>query len=333
MTKLFNLARMTTATTGTGTITLGSAASGHISFASAGAVDGDRVSYGLVDGTAAEVGTGVYTASGTTLTRTLVNSTTGSLLNLSGSAEVFITDLASDHLPDDAVSVPGFSMLSKLANQNPTFLRQGSTGYAYNLIASYLTLAESGGTAGSEPFLRDGDLCANLTTGATATGSGLFAPASLYLASDHNFYFSGAALEFTFVLTDPISDATNEYRVVAGNSFFFAGSGVGTDAIYFLYDRAAYSSHNLRAITRAASTSTTTDTGVAVTSGARINLRILYDSASQVRFYVNDALVATHTTNIPGSTIGGAPRFAIQKLAGTSQRGLNVTRAYVGRLG
>jgi microcystin-dependent protein len=97
MAKLFNLARMTTATTGTGTITLGSAASGFLTFAQSDVADGDIVSYGIQDGTSREVGTGTYTSSGTTLTRTVVKSTnSNTAISLSGSAEVFITPLASD---------------------------------------------------------------------------------------------------------------------------------------------------------------------------------------------------------------------------------------------
>lgn len=45
MASLYNLARMTTATTGTGTITLGSAVGGFRTFAEAGATDGQTVSY------------------------------------------------------------------------------------------------------------------------------------------------------------------------------------------------------------------------------------------------------------------------------------------------
>ena len=99
MAKLFNLARMSTATTGTGTITLGSAASGYLSFANAGVADGDVVVYGIKDGSNSEVGFGTYTASGTTLTRNVTTSTnSNSAISLSGTAEVYVTARAQDFL-------------------------------------------------------------------------------------------------------------------------------------------------------------------------------------------------------------------------------------------
>jgi len=94
---LYNLARMTTSTTGTGTITLGSAVTGFLSFSAAGVTDGQSITYAIKDGNNSEIGRGTYTASGTTLTRSVLRSTnSNNALNLSGSAEVFITYAAED---------------------------------------------------------------------------------------------------------------------------------------------------------------------------------------------------------------------------------------------
>lgn len=92
MVKLVNRAKMSTSTTGTGTITLASAEAGYQSFADAGVADSDVVSYVIEDGDNFEIGRGIYTASGTTLSRgPLETSNSDSAISLSGSAAVFVS--------------------------------------------------------------------------------------------------------------------------------------------------------------------------------------------------------------------------------------------------
>ena len=82
---------MTTATTGTGTVTLGTAVAKYQTFAASGAIDQEEVYYAIEDGSAWEIGVGIYTVTGTTMTRVLLESSTTALLSLSGTAEVFLT--------------------------------------------------------------------------------------------------------------------------------------------------------------------------------------------------------------------------------------------------
>lgn len=92
MTSLANRVKMTTSTTGTGTITLGSATTGYQSFAAGGIVNGTVVFYVIEDSVDWEIGTGTYTSTGTTMSRTVAESSNADApLVLSGAAEVYIT--------------------------------------------------------------------------------------------------------------------------------------------------------------------------------------------------------------------------------------------------
>jgi hypothetical protein len=80
-----------TNTTGTGTLTLTGATAGFQTFAAVG--DASTTYYAILNGNNWEVGLGTYTASGTTLSRDTVlsSSNAGAALNLSGGSDVFCT--------------------------------------------------------------------------------------------------------------------------------------------------------------------------------------------------------------------------------------------------
>lgn len=90
--------QLTTTTTGTGTYTLGSAATGFQTFADvADAIDGSEVYYCCTDDTNWEIGKGVLGSSQTTLTRAeILDSSTGSAIDwASGDKTLFNTLPAS----------------------------------------------------------------------------------------------------------------------------------------------------------------------------------------------------------------------------------------------
>lgn len=114
MAKLVNLCKNATTTTGTGTITIGSAVSGWLSIGSDTSVsDGDAVSYYVEDGSSRETGTGTLGSGKTTLTRNVRRSTNGNAaISLSGNAVVSFAVGAGDILqPDEPATISkGFTI-------------------------------------------------------------------------------------------------------------------------------------------------------------------------------------------------------------------------------
>ena len=100
---LSNLCRVYSETTGTGALTLGGAVSGFLTFAQSGITNGQSVTYAINDYDAGgaliatEIGVGVYTSSGTSLSRTVYASTnSNSAISCTGRQHVFITPAKED---------------------------------------------------------------------------------------------------------------------------------------------------------------------------------------------------------------------------------------------
>lgn len=97
MVVLANRVKVETATVGTGPLTLGPAVAGFQDYAAGGIVDGDTVRYTIEAGNDWEIGLGVYSATGPTMTRSVTQSSNGgALLNLGGGSVVYLTAASED---------------------------------------------------------------------------------------------------------------------------------------------------------------------------------------------------------------------------------------------
>lgn len=124
----------TTTTSGTGTVTLAGAVTNFQTFAAIG--DGNTTYYTITNGTNWEVGIGIYTASGTTLSRDTIleSSNAGSAISLSGTSNVFCTYPAEKAVAQDEDNT-GYA--PQLAATNGIFVNNQTIGADYTIPTGY----------------------------------------------------------------------------------------------------------------------------------------------------------------------------------------------------
>jgi hypothetical protein len=159
-----------TNTTGTGTLTLAGAVTGFQSFAAVG--DGNTTYYAITGGSEWELGIGTYTASGTTLSRDTVlsSSNSGNLVDFAaGSKTVFVTYPAEKSVYQDASNnVSGYNIEnSPIGGSTPaagTFTTLTSNGETSFTIPGSMSVT-SQATSGNNSF--------NFVTSATSGRQGI----------------------------------------------------------------------------------------------------------------------------------------------------------------
>ena len=225
---------MSTSTTGTGTITLGSAEDGYQTFADAGVANSDVVRYVIEDGSNFEIGTGTYTSSGTTLTRTVSESSNSdAAINLSGSATVFIGATAEDIPALYADSASG-SAVTPTAN----------TGGAYNSVAI---------GNGADIGVGRGE--------SIAIGTNSFCNQSQAIALGHGATTSG----FAGVTLGRNATATSNYATAIGPSY---ASGTDSLAAAITNNTSSYGATGTNSIALGELAKATNTDSVAIGSGA-----------------------------------------------------------------
>jgi len=231
--KIADLVRETTATSGTGTYTLsGVAASGHRTF-QAGIGDGNTCLYCVTDGlTRWEINKGVYTNSGTTLTRaSLVASSTGSAINWPDTAakDVFVVapaqqlmKLLSIAIADAPSTLPALSGLGLLAI-GPSSSVSNVLGVA---IGDGNTVTENRGAA-------VGGVSNTVSGGAGGVIGGSGVQVSGYCAGAAGGLFTEAAADLSFVSGDSSKSRSYGARAMSSGTLNNTGDSQREEVCFF----------------------------------------------------------------------------------------------------
>ena len=206
---VYDRVQETTATTGTGSVTLGGAVAGYQSFAVVG--NGNTTFYCLVNGTQWEVGIGTYSTTGPTLARTTVLSNSNgntSPITLSGGSQVFITYPSEKSVNQDANGnvnansfIPGWASTTTAAGT--TTLTTTSTYYQRFIGSTTQTVQLPNATTVNlgQGFIIDNDSTGALALqDATPTSLGSVVPGmAAFIFCENNSTAAGSWSGYLFV--------------------------------------------------------------------------------------------------------------------------------------
>jgi len=259
MVTLVNRAKVATATTGTGTVSLGAAEDGYQTFADAGLTGNEDVRYTIEDGDDWEIGTGGINGAVSEMSRTLIESSTGSKLNLSGNAVVYVTAAGQDIVqPSDLATVATTGAYSDLSGL-PTL------GTAAAADTGDFATAAQGSLADTAVQPNDSPTFGSVTVTGTVDGRDVAADGSKLdgieaganVTDTANVTAAGALMD---------SEVTNLAQVKAFDSADYATAAQGS-----LADSATQPGDNISTLTNDAGYTTNVGDITGVTAGSGIS--------------------------------------------------------------
>lgn len=221
---LANWVKQATATTGTGTITLGAAETGYVAFGDQFA-DGDVVYYTIEDGNNRESGIGTYTATGTTLSRDTVLET--------------LVSGTFDNTSPTAITLSGSAIVSCSATSQ-SFLQSKGGNINVRATSQYVVDAFSNGTANNRGCLAGWVFIQTFYMVAPVTLSGLGVDVKTLATTGSDMHIGLYKMDYTdntfdLIDTTGLIDVSSGTGTTGFNTSSFAGGNINLNTgLYFI---------------------------------------------------------------------------------------------------